>query len=152
MLIPFSHQNSHLAGKADHLGATSSRADHQETTQPQLIRWIGTLNVSHPFSCPCSRSRSRSRLSCQVINLEAMRPLTPRIEIFDHSQGRAAPAYALSPVISSLGSEYMFVGLGCGVVGVFSIATGECAQLHPGLHQRLHSELRSGGALLHSHR
>ncbi len=40
------------------------------------------------------------------------------------AQGHSAPAYALSPSVPSLGSEYMFAGLGCGVVGVYSLATG----------------------------
>ena len=64
----------------------------------------------------------------QVLNLEAMRPLTPRIDVFDHSDGMQPPAYAASPTIGALGSEYLFVGLGCGVIGVYSIATGVVAE------------------------
>ncbi|GAX78878.1 hypothetical protein CEUSTIGMA_g6317.t1 [Chlamydomonas eustigma] len=63
--------------------------------------------------------------SCHVLNLEAMKPLTPRIDVYDHSDGTNAPAYAVSPTVSALGSEYMFVGLGCGVIGVYSLATGQ---------------------------
>ncbi|GFH29496.1 uncharacterized protein HaLaN_28166, partial [Haematococcus lacustris] len=39
---------------------------------------------------------------------------TPRIDVYDHSQGSAAPAYALSPAVTALGSDYCFFGLGCG--------------------------------------
>eukprot|EP00798_Chlamydomonas_sp_ICE-L_P016711 gene16711-22979_t len=66
---------------------------------------------------------SFSFFACHVINLETMRPNTPRIDVYDHSQGKCAPAYALTPTITSLGSEYMFVGMGCGFIAVYSIAT-----------------------------
>ncbi|KAG1658963.1 hypothetical protein FOA52_004379 [Chlamydomonas sp. UWO 241] len=68
---------------------------------------------------------SFSFFSCHVLNIEAMKPLTPRIDVYDHSMGACPPAFATSPTISSLGSEYMFVGLGYGHVGVFSLATGQ---------------------------
>jgi len=41
-------------------------------------------------------------------------------------QGKCPPAYAITPVIPAMGTEYMFVGLGCGVVGTYSLATGLC--------------------------
>ena len=40
-------------------------------------------------------------------------------------QGRSPPAFAVSPTVDVLGSEYLFVGLGCGMVGVHSMATGK---------------------------
>jgi hypothetical protein len=40
-------------------------------------------------------------------------------------QGAWPPAFAITPVNPTLGTEYMFVGLGCGVLGVFSLATGK---------------------------
>ncbi len=102
-------------------------------------------------------------MSAHVVNMSSARPVTPRIDVYDHSnvrrrgkggggvreendglrvcrdvcwraagcvlrtrsQGTAAPAFALTPPVNTLGSEYMFVGLGCGMVGVFSVATGE---------------------------
>ena len=51
--------------------------------------------------------------------------MTPRIDIYDHSNGQAPPAYAVSPTIGALGSEYLFVGMGCGMIGVYSLATGQ---------------------------
>ncbi|GFH09638.1 uncharacterized protein HaLaN_04818, partial [Haematococcus lacustris] len=58
---------------------------------------------------------------------------TPRIDVYDHSQGSAAPAYALSPAITALGSDYCFFGLGCGAVAVYSLATGKSSCLAPSL-------------------
>lgn len=51
--------------------------------------------------------------------------MTPRIDIYDHSNGQAPPAYAVSPTIGALGSEYLLVGMGCGMIGVYSLATGQ---------------------------
>jgi hypothetical protein len=51
----------------------------------------------------------------QVVNLEAMEVLVPRIDMFDHSGGAGVPAYAISETINTLGTEYLFVGLGAGV-------------------------------------
>lgn len=60
----------------------------------------------------------------QVLGLDSLKPTTPRIDIYDHSDGTQAPAYAISPAVTALGSEYLFVGLGCAVVAVYSLATG----------------------------
>ena len=60
----------------------------------------------------------------QVLNIEQRKPMTPRIDVYDHSGGKNAPAYAISPAVRSLGSEYLFVGLGGGFIGVYSLATG----------------------------
>eukprot|EP00983_Pelagomonas_calceolata_P075246 1152903-Pelagomonas_calceolata.AAC.5 len=40
-------------------------------------------------------------------------------------RGSNPPAYAITPVTPAMGTEYMFVGLGCGVIGAYSLATGE---------------------------
>eukprot|EP00775_Hariotina_reticulata_P006862 gene6860-7078_t len=39
--------------------------------------------------------------------------------------GSAAPAYALSQPLTSTGTEYLIMNLGCGVLGAFSLATGQ---------------------------
>ncbi|GFR51729.1 hypothetical protein Agub_g14180, partial [Astrephomene gubernaculifera] len=63
--------------------------------------------------------------SVHVLNVEAgLKPNTPRIDIYDHSRGACAPAYALTPRVPSLGSEYLIAGLGCGLLGWYSLATG----------------------------
>lgn len=41
-------------------------------------------------------------------------------------QGTCPPAYAITPVTPALGTEYLLVGLGSGVVGAYSLATGAC--------------------------
>ncbi|KAF5835940.1 hypothetical protein DUNSADRAFT_6650 [Dunaliella salina] len=72
--------------------------------------------------------------SAHVINIETMRSTVPRIDVYDHSQGSSPPAYAITPVTPAMGTEYMFVGLGCGVVGVYSLATGQLVrELHLGM-------------------
>ncbi|WIA07976.1 hypothetical protein OEZ85_007449 [Tetradesmus obliquus] len=60
-----------------------------------------------------------------VISLASMRQLVPRIDVHDPSAGTAAPAYALTPTLHTTGSEYLLMNLGCGVVGAFSLATGQ---------------------------
>jgi hypothetical protein len=46
-------------------------------------------------------------------------------------QGQAAPAYVVTPTVTPLGSEYLITGLGCGVLGVHSLATGRYKVLQP---------------------
>jgi hypothetical protein len=76
-----------------------------------MAMWADACGLRVPLNCPCI---------AHIPNyLPAQPPLSPA------AQGRACPAYALSPPVHALGSEYMFVGLGCGVVGVHSVATGE---------------------------
>ncbi|KXZ48331.1 hypothetical protein GPECTOR_28g737 [Gonium pectorale] len=63
--------------------------------------------------------------SVHVLNVESgFRPSTPRIDIYDHSSGSAPPAYAVSPVVPGLGSEYLLVGAGHGMLAVHSLASG----------------------------
>ena len=47
----------------------------------------------------------------------------PRMDVAFHEDGRP-PAYALGKTVPVLGTEYLYFGLGCGHVGVFSFATG----------------------------
>jgi hypothetical protein len=41
----------------------------------------------------------------------------PRIDVYDISRGAGLPAFALSPAINTLGTEYLFMCLGAGVGG-----------------------------------
>ena len=84
------------------------------------------LNLHRPLNPDLTHTfpHLSTPLASQVLNLEAMRPLTPRIDVYDHSNGAQPPAFAASPTIGALGSEDLFVGLGCGVIGVYSLATG----------------------------
>jgi hypothetical protein len=71
-----------------------------------------------------------------------MRCLVPRIDAPDPSYGTAAPAYALTPALPSLGSEYLLLGLGAGMLGAFSLATGQLvAELFPGIPHRAWGDL-----------
>ncbi|KIZ03210.1 tRNA-dihydrouridine synthase A [Monoraphidium neglectum] len=80
--------------------------------------------------------------SVMVLNLAAMRCLVPRIDAPDPSYGTAAPAYALTPALPSLGSEYLLLGLGAGMLGAFSLATGQLvAELFPGIPHRAWGDL-----------
>ena len=56
-------------------------------------------------------------------------------------QGTCPPAFTITPVTPAMGSEYMFVGLGCGVVGAYSMATGKLYTLSGCM---LEGELRLG--------
>jgi hypothetical protein len=72
-----------------------------------------------------------------VINLAAMRPLVPRIDCPDPSHGTVPPAFALTSTLPSLGSEYLIMGLGAGMLGVYSLATGQLvSELYPGIPHR----------------
>lgn len=62
--------------------------------------------------------------ACQVLNIAAMRALVPRIDVADPTYGTAPPAYAITPSFKLMGTEYLFMGIGAGVIGVFSLATG----------------------------
>eukprot|EP00879_Flechtneria_rotunda_P014980 GHRR01015651.1.p1 GENE.GHRR01015651.1~~GHRR01015651.1.p1 ORF type:complete len:223 (+),score=162.75 GHRR01015651.1:116-784(+) len=64
-----------------------------------------------------------------------MKALIPRIDIPDPSDGSAAPAYAISQTLTSQGTEYLFANLGCGVIGVYSVATGQLVrEIATGIH------------------
>lgn len=60
-----------------------------------------------------------------MVSLADMRQHVPRIDVHDPSGGTAAPAYALSPALNATGSDYLLTNLGCGVIGAFSLATGQ---------------------------
>ncbi|KAG2500495.1 hypothetical protein HYH03_001274 [Edaphochlamys debaryana] len=63
--------------------------------------------------------------SVHVLNVESgLRSHTPRIEVYDHSRGACPPAFAVSPRVPGLGSEYLVVGLGHGLLGFYSLASG----------------------------
>ncbi|GLI68278.1 hypothetical protein VaNZ11_012636, partial [Volvox africanus] len=63
--------------------------------------------------------------SVHVLNVEeGFKPLTPRVEIYDHSKGAAPPAFAVSRRVPGLGSEYLIVGHAHGLLGFFSLSTG----------------------------
>lgn len=73
----------------------------------------------------------------QVVNLARMRPMVPRIDAPDAAFGRAAPAFALVPPPAALGTEYLLLPLGGGVLGAHSLATGApAAELFLGLPPR----------------
>lgn len=71
-----------------------------------------------------------------------MRALVPRIDTPDPSYGTSAPAFALSNTLAALGTEYLIMGLGAGMLGVFSLATGHLvSELYPGITPRIWGDL-----------
>jgi hypothetical protein len=71
-----------------------------------------------------------------------MRPVVPRIDAPDPSFGTAPPAFALTPALPGLGTEYLVMGLGAGMLGVYSLATGQLvAELFPGIPPRVWGDL-----------
>lgn len=76
-----------------------------------------------------------STLTATTISLATMKAAVPRIDLPDVSAGSGCPpAFELSHTLVSTGSEYLLADLGCGVVGAFSLATGQLVR-----EVRLHS-------------
>lgn len=77
-------------------------------------------------SCPTSRCYTIfDFLITQVVNLETMRVLVPTIDVIDHSRGTAAPAFAVTNITTGVGSDYLFIGMGSSMLGIYSLATGQ---------------------------
>jgi hypothetical protein len=75
--------------------------------------------------------------SAQILQLDGMRATTPRIDAPDPSYGTAPPAFALTRALPGAGTEYLVLGLGAGMLGVFSLASGQLvAELFPGIPER----------------
>jgi hypothetical protein len=66
-------------------------------------------------------SHTHTTAMLTVVPRPAHRALRPAVCSL---QGQAAPAYVITPTVTPLGSEYLITGLGCGVLGVHSLATG----------------------------
>jgi hypothetical protein len=64
-------------------------------------------------------------LTASLISLGSMRAAVPRIDVPDVSRGGAPPVCDISAPVVSTASEYLLADLGCGVVGAFSLATGQ---------------------------
>ena len=58
-----------------------------------------------------------------VVCLKTGKLKTPKIDIAVHSD-TSPPAFSLTKTIPTLGTDYLYVGIGCNHVGVFSLATG----------------------------
>ncbi len=87
--------------------------------------------ASRPTLAQSSTHPPAHTLPPQVLNLEAMAVQVPRIDVLDHSGGAGVPAYAVSDTINTLGTEYLFVGLGAGV-SVHVLGTSGCQLCAPG--------------------
>jgi hypothetical protein len=85
-------------------------------------------------------STALSTLTATTISLSSMKASVPRIDLPDVSHGTTAPAFDISSPLVTTGSEYLLADLGCGVVGVFSLATGQLVR-----EMRLHSMQPGGG-------
>ena len=66
----------------------------------------------------------QDHVSIFVVCLRTGKLKTPRMDVAIQEDGKP-PAFALSKTVPVLGSDYLYIGLGCNHVGVFSLATGE---------------------------
>lgn len=82
------------------------------------------MRADQPTHPPCPPAMLPAHQPTQVLNIAAMRVLVPRIDVTDPSGGTSAPAFALSDTLYGAGSEYLMIGLGGGILGVYSLATG----------------------------
>lgn len=94
-----------------------------------------------------SSDTATTTLTATTISLSSMRAAVPRIDLPDVSWGAAGaggcappPAFELSRSLVTTGSEYLLADLGCGVVGVFSLATAQLVR-----ELRLHSMSPTAG-------
>ncbi|QDZ19176.1 hypothetical protein HOP50_02g16900 [Chloropicon primus] len=65
----------------------------------------------------------QDHFSIFLVCLKTGKLKTPRVNVAIHEDMKP-PAYVLSKTVSVLGSDYLYIGLGCNHIGVFSFATG----------------------------